>query len=128
MATALDDSGLTLLLAFAIQSTVEFVDGWLTPILNWDEDKEKGKWKKPVMKTLSVVLASIVYAFDPALFGAVGHQPLQALVAIFAMSAGTEGVNSVLKFMNYAKQSQKMNAAAKRGVAGAETMKAVAAV
>ena len=41
------------------------------------------------------------------------------------ISAGTEGVNSIIKFLGYAKEDRKSDAAAKKKAAGADALRLV---
>ncbi len=102
---------------FAIQQLLEL----LSPLL----DKISGDNKKLVSSGISLA-AGLILAFSvralrvlnplltasgepPAMFPDVIDQCVTALV----LSAGTEGLNSILKFMKYSKEDKKNSAAAK---------------
>jgi uncharacterized protein YacL len=88
----------------------------LSPVI----DKISPNYKKIILGLISLLLG-LILAFmaklhvlqllgvtpSPAL------DPLDAIVTGFIISGGTEGVNSILKFLKYTKEDKKSDAAAK---------------
>src|SRR5689334_18721055 len=103
-----------LVVAFTIQQTVEIVDTWASAVLDTDKDPEKARWKKAVLKLISLALgiyAATAMGVD-VLAGvtSIGQQWHPAITSI-ALAGGTEGVNSLLKYAGYAKENKKNQAA-----------------
>lgn len=88
----------------------------LSPVI----DKISPNYKKIVLGLVSLVLG-LILAFVAKLHvlqllgvtPSPGLDPLDAVVTGFIISGGTEGVNSILKFLKYTKEDKKSDAAAK---------------
>ena len=88
----------------------------LSPVI----DKISPDYKKIILGLVSLILG-LVLAFVAKLHvlqllgvtPASGLDTLDAVVTGFIISGGTEGVNSILKFLKYAKEDKKNDAAAK---------------
>jgi hypothetical protein len=101
--------------AFAVQQLLEI----LTSILDVDSNPSFQKYKKPILGVVSLAVGFILAGTVGRLrvLAALGANsapewidiPITALV----LSAGTEGVNSILKFLKYAKEDKKNAAASK---------------
>lgn len=96
---------------FALQQFLEII----SPVL----DKfNKEDYKKIILKIVSLV-AGLLLAF---VIGLRVLQPLgvanagiwDGIVTAFIISAGTEGINSIMKFLGYTKEDKKASAADKR--------------
>jgi hypothetical protein len=119
---------------FAVQQLLEI----LTSFFDLDERPALQKYKKPI-------LGSIALLFGLALSSQLGigvlhtlkgidistsdsfFRGLDVLVTALVISVGTEGVNSILKFLKYSKEDKKRDAAAadpKSSDDGAKAMKA----
>jgi hypothetical protein len=127
---ALDGAGLAKALApafaagFAVQRITEILDPLLAAV-SGDDVKRKGFFTALVT---FVIGYSAAWALDIRVVEHIAtHSPwtktnyeIDKLVAGLIISAGTEGVNSVLKFVGYAKEKQKAEAAEKKETAGAK--------
>ena len=121
---------------FAVQQLLEI----LTSILSIDTNATFQKWQKAILGFVSLVIG-LVLAFgvdslrvlqplfmDPSGKPTAQINPfLDHIVTALVISAGTEGVNSILKFMKYAKEDKKNSAAQKVGPAPAGVGGAAAA-
>jgi len=95
---------------FAVQQLLELIG----PILDGAGDN-----KKLVAGMISVA-AGLGLAFGAGLsvlepLGVTGAHTVDRLTTALIISGGTEGVNSVLKFLKYTKEDKKNEAAAKSG-------------
>ena len=100
----------------------------LDPIL----DKVGPNYKRVVLALVSLSLGLVV-AFGArlhvlALLGAPDDNILNPLVTGLIISGGTEGINSILKFLKYKKEDTKNDAAARRAANVAEARAANIAV
>ena len=105
---------------FAVQQLLEI----LTSIFNLDTRPAFQNWKKAILGLISLGIG-LVLAFNvdalrvlqPLFLDASGkatatiNPNLDHVVTALVISAGTEGVNSILKFMKYAKEGKKNDAA-----------------
>jgi hypothetical protein len=108
----------------AIQQLGEILD----PIL----DKVGPTYKRVVLALVSLSLGLIV-AFGAnlhvlALLGAPDDDVLNPLVTGLIISGGTEGINSILKFLKYKKEDAKNDAAVRRAANAAAAVEANMAV
>ena len=112
---------------FAVQQFLEI----LTSILNLDTKPAFQNWKKVILGLVSLVIGfALTFGIDalrvlqPLLIGADGKPTATInpfwdhIVTAFVISAGTEGVNSILKFLKYSKEDKKTEAAGKLEPAG----------
>src|SRR5262249_42970644 len=100
---------------FAVQQLLEL----LTPIL----DKIAQDYKKVILGVISLLAGFALACSVPALrvlksleeTGSIAHYPetVDLIVTAFVLSAGTEGLNSILKFLKYSKEDKKNTAASK---------------
>lgn len=113
---------------FAVQQTIELVDTVFSL-------KEEGWWanlvKNPALKKLITSLIGLLLAivlvaggkFDVIgpLLSADAHLPsfISGLITVIFISGGTEGFNSLLKFISWKKEEAKSNAASKPSKAAA---------
>lgn len=115
---------------FAVQQLLEI----LTSILDLDARDSFQKYKKAILGFVSLILG-LVLAYNgylrvlQPLFAVVVTDPitkvvttsfsvtipnyLDYIVTALVISAGTEGVNSIMKFLKYSKEDKKNDAAAK---------------
>ena len=105
---------------FAVQQFLEIV----TSILNLDTKPSFQNWKKVILGIVSIGIG-LFLAFEvdalrvlqPLFVDAGGKITANIspfwdhVVTAFVISAGTEGVNSILKFMKYGKEDKKNDAA-----------------
>jgi preprotein translocase subunit Sss1 len=100
---------------FAVQQFLEI----LTAVLNLDSKPSFEKFKKVILGVVSLalglLLAGCVQEFrvlHVLKIASVGTW-LDVLISALVLSAGTEGVNSILKFFKYSKEDKKATAASK---------------
>lgn len=115
--------------AFAAQQITEFLDSLILAFLwkTFDEKKPEDVAKKKAIDKIIATLFACVAVFCGKL--AIPDIPagwIASLVTIFAIAAGTDGVNSLLKVLAYAKDGQKASAAAKRSALAAGALDATA--
>ena len=108
---------------FAIQQLLEILDPLVQRLLG-----EKGD-KKLVLGLVSFVVG-LALAFGAGLrvlepLGVPGAAAVDYVVTALIISAGTGGVNSILKFLGYSKERQKGEAAAALGRAPGPGLEAV---
>ena len=96
----------------AIQQLMEILD----PIL----DKVSGEFKRCVAGVISLVAGlGLAFAVELHVLNLIGalkegqHILVDTLITGVIISGGTEGVNSILKFLKYSKENKKNDAAAK---------------
>lgn len=100
---------------FAIQQLLELLD----PLLSRFVDVA---WKKVILGLISLVIGLILSGFGgfrtllPLFQASSGSTPwnhpvLDVIVTGLILSAGTEGLNSIMKFLGYAKETKKAEAA-----------------
>jgi hypothetical protein len=108
----------------AVQQFLELIGPWLEKITN-DDDK-----KKKMFVGLISLIVGLGLSFGAGLYvlsalGATTPPIVDGIVSGLIISGGTEGINSILKFMGYSKEKEKANAAAAKGSAE-EAMKKMA--
>jgi hypothetical protein len=115
---------------FAIQRLLEIIDPLLNAILG--ARPGYGNKKRVLLSILSllagfvVTLGAGVRVLEP--FGgktAGSAEWVDVIATALVISAGTEGVNSVLKFLGYAKENEKAEAASKVAAAPPDAMQAI---
>ncbi len=110
-------------IGFAVQRLLEIVDALVTPLLG-------DVWKKPEVKGFVFAVLAIAAGF--ALASATGVRVLKPLgatasdnwdlvVTAFVISAGTEGMNSILKYLGYKKDSASAQAEVSAEIASGRT-------
>jgi len=106
----MDQSAFALLVSTAIQQAVEIIEILFRVINRKGEEWKLGaSWKRLLALGLAIVPASTrklpkIYDFD---------ELLSAVIWAIALSAGTEGVNSILKYLSATKDNKKLDAADK---------------
>jgi hypothetical protein len=111
--TASQNTAAAFLVGFGIQQTIETVDAIVTAILALCKTQLPEALKKGIYKVLSLGLG---YFFVTALdIDVLVDLPIASewhrFITVVAVAGGTEGVNSVLKYLVYIKENKK-NAAA----------------
>lgn len=105
---------------FAVQQGVEVLSSFISLIGKIDGDT---KVKKAIFSAFSVILAWIIvaYAHLDVLKPFIQGTPdwVNSFTTIIFVSAGTEGFNSLLKWLSYKKDDAKANAATTKAQAGA---------
>lgn len=113
---------------FAVQQLLEI----LTSYFDLDTKKVFEKYKKPILGSIALiigfaiafstdslrVLTPLLTQIDPTTGKPIAPVPsvnrfLEAFVTGLIISAGTEGLNSILKFLKYSKENKKNEAASK---------------
>ena len=117
-----------LVVAFAIQQIIEILDSISSVVFDTDKQPELVGKKKLLLKLCSLglgIFAAAAMNID-VLAGVTAiasqwHLPISAV----ALAGGTEGVNSVLKYLGYAKENKKNDAASKLDPAKSEQLKTI---
>ena len=109
--------------AFAAGSAVQQLMELLDPIVAKIVKKED---KKIVLGVVSLIVG-LVLAFGAGLrvlepLGIAAVDFLDSLVTALIVSAGTEGFNSIIKFLGYAKENKKGVAAEKKNTVGQQAL------
>jgi len=99
---------------FAVQRLVEIVDALLSGRLK-DERKKGWLMGLALLVGLVIAFAARLRVLQP--LGADVNAYLDYLVAALVISAGTEGFNSILKFLSYKKEEKKAEAVQQKAVA-----------
>jgi hypothetical protein len=100
---------------FAVQQFLEI----LMSILNLDSNASFEKYKKAILSVASLAMGFLLAYCIPSLRVLHAVDSKNALsgwdlvVTAFVLSAGTEGINSIVKFMKYSKEDKKETAALK---------------
>jgi hypothetical protein len=106
---------------FAVQQGVELISSVLALIKSWDASV---KIKKATLSIISIVISWIIVAnagldvLQPFVQGDAASFTHRLTTIIF-VSAGTEGFNSLLKWLSYKKEDAKASAAANKQTAAA---------
>lgn len=102
---------------FAIQQLIELVDPIIVRFGLKDTDK------KLVLGVMSLILGALIVLFTPVrILDSLGYKiPLLdgAVTALF-ISGGTEGLNSIIKFLGYTKEKEKADAAKAKATPGTD--------
>ena len=105
---------------FAIQQLTELLGGALS-ISDPARQKIEPATKKLYIKVVATIVGAVfVYFSHMKVLGALGYDvsgwvdyPLGALI----VGGGTEGINSIMKFLGYAKEDKKLSAANQKATA-----------
>src|SRR4051812_17058497 len=113
--------GIVLITGFAIQQAMQILDLPVSAFIHRFNDNGNGPFdlsyadfKKIVMTVVAFVIAvgvtnwcnlRTLYFIDEKRFGA--HDIGDLLVTAFVLSAGTEGVNTLIKYFGYVKDARK---------------------
>jgi len=95
----------TSLVGFAIQQTLQIVD----PLVEWWCKKGKPWNKKATMGVLAFLLGLLVAyecKLDLLVFLGVASYPFGYVVSAVVLSAGTEGANTIQKYLGYVKEAK----------------------
>ncbi len=113
---------------FAVQQFVEIIDSVVVWSGAWDPSKDGTVTKKKAaLSLISLAIAAAVVLFDPDHFnvikaiGVLGDKGVSIVISIAFISAGTEGFNSLLKWLTYKKEDAKATAAQNKGTAQGST-------
>jgi uncharacterized protein YacL len=113
---------------FAVQQLLELLDPVLSAIANTPVNK------KIVMGIISLILGLLLAKFgqfhvladlSTASGGQWHHPALDFFVTGLILSAGTEGFNSIMKFIGYAKENKKAEAATEKSSAPPAALKSL---
>lgn len=111
METLVNSLGPVFAAGLAIQQLLELLDSILIKHVLPEE------WKKFVLGLLSLIIGlclaffAKLHVLEP--LGAPSIWPWDELTTGLIISGGTQGINSILKFLGYAKEGKKAEAAAK---------------
>ena len=91
---------------FAVQQLLEILDGFVVKI------KIIGKADKKLILGIVSLIVGLVLAFGAGLrvlqpLGVTNADFLDGVITALIVSAGTEGFNSIMKFLGYAKEDKK---------------------
>jgi hypothetical protein len=97
---------------FAVQQLLELA----TAILNLDSNPTFQKYKKAILGLLSLAAGLLLAGFVSQLrvlspLGVAASGPTDVCLTGLVLSAGTEGINSILKFAKYSKEDKKATVA-----------------
>ena len=99
---------------FAVQQCLQIIDA----LASWDQmkpDKKKG-----IMGLISLILGLAFSLAGLRVLGVMApkfSRVVDIVVSALVISAGTEGFNSIMKFLSYQKETAKADAAVKKAVA-----------
>jgi hypothetical protein len=104
---------------FAVQRLLEILDSW---IVGSTDKPYLTTYKKAILATISLA-AGFYFSFGAGLrvlkpLGITNNDAIDGIVTALVVSAGTEGFNSIMKFLGYAKENKKAEAADKKSTAG----------
>lgn len=112
---------------FGVQQTVEIVDSLITALGSWDPSKpEDVRNKKAILSFVSVIIAAVLTGLGGGNIDVLkpfikeGYQwgLFGGLITVIFISAGTEGFNSLMKWLSYKKEDAKATAAKAKGDTG----------
>lgn len=112
---------------FGVQQTVEIFDSLATWRGKWDpSEPDDMRKKKALLSCVSVVIATMLVAFGggqidvlkPFLSEKYQSGLLGGVITVIFISGGTEGFNSLMKWLSYKKETAKATAAQAKGSAG----------
>lgn len=101
---------------FAVQRLLEILDPWLSvlPI---------GNYKQALLAFISALIGVFLTLLSPLSvlgpFGVTNSLLADLIITALVVSAGTEGFNSIIKWLGYAKEDKKAQAALKKTRAAA---------
>jgi hypothetical protein len=110
---------------FGVQQAVEIFDSLVTWLSNWDpSDAKDTRKKKALLSCVSVIIATVLVVFGAGqidvlkpFFDTTSYRwgLLSGIITVIFISAGTEGFNSLTKWMSYQKETAKVTAAQAKG-------------
>jgi len=109
----------------ALQQLLEIVGPWVERMANNDEKRKK------LFVGLISLAVGLGLSFGAGLYvlnamGASTPYIVDGIVSGLIISGGTEGINSIMKFLGYSKDKEKAEAAAAKKDAGEQAMKKMA--
>ena len=109
----------------ALQQLLEIVGPWVERMANNDEKRKK------LFVGLISLAVGLGLSFGAGLYvlramGASAPYVVDGIVSGLIISGGTEGINSIMKFLGYSKDKEKAEAAAAKKDAGEQAMKKMA--
>ena len=109
----------------AVQQLLELIGPWME---KWTNDDEK---RKKLFLGLISLAVGLGISFGARLYvlGALGSSTphvLDGIVSGLIISGGTEGINSVMKYLGYSKAKEKANAAKANEYVGEEALQEMA--
>jgi len=105
----------------AVQQFLELIGPWLEKITN-DDDKKKKMFVGLISLVVGLGLSFGARLYVLSALGASTPFVVDGIVSGLIISGGTEGINSVMKFLGYSKEKEKANAATAKGNAGEDAM------
>jgi len=115
------DISFAMTVAFGIQQGIDTIDSIITGFGFIKADPSSVSRKKAILKVISIIAGGAAASFMHIdLLKGLGGVPewFHIFVTTLGLAGGTEGVNSVLKYITYAKENKKNDAAAKLPPAG----------
>ena len=112
---------------FGVQQTVEVIDSLITGLGSWDPSKQEDvRKKKAILSLVSVVIAAVLTALGGGNIDVLkpfireGYQwgLFGGVITVIFISGGTEGFNSLMKWLSYKKEGAKAEAAKAKGDTG----------
>jgi len=100
---------------------LELIGPWLEKITN-DDDKKKKMFVGLISLVVGLGLSFGARLYVLSALGASTPLVVDGIVSGLIISGGTEGINSVMKFLGYSKEKEKANAATAKGNAGEDAM------
>lgn len=105
----------------AVQQFLELIGPWLEKITK-DDDKKKKMFVGLISLVVGLGLSFGARLYVLSALGASTPLVIDGIVSGLIISGGTEGINSVMKFLGYSKEKEKANAATAKGRAGEDAM------
>jgi hypothetical protein len=106
---------------FAIQRLLELVDPAVDRFFPGTGEK-KARWKKGILGIVAIIGGLIFAAVGIRVLDPISEHPLPDWIDFVAtglvVSAGTEGLNSIMKFLGYKKEEQKVETKGLQDTAG----------
>lgn len=105
---------------FGVQQTVEVIDSLITWLGSWDPSKaDDVRKKKAILSLVSVAIAAVLTGLGGGSIDVLkpfvkeGYQwgLFGGLITVIFISGGTEGFNSLMKWLSYKKEDAKATAA-----------------
>jgi hypothetical protein len=106
----------------AVQRLLDILDPWLDRL-------DQGKYKKLLLGVVSFAIGLGIAALTNIRvlkpLGATAYDSVDIVVTALIVSAGTESLNSILKFLSYKKAEQKAETVAKEAAVSKEALQAM---
>lgn len=109
----------------AVQQLLELIGPWMEKMAGNDEKRKK------IFLGLISLLVGLGLSFGAGIFvlhamGVLAPVVIDGLVSGLIISGGTEGINSIMKFLGYSKDKEKAEAANAKKEAGVQAMEKMA--